>query len=63
VKALGLAKPEHGLKQIALEALAPCYGAVLVDYTSGFARAETRLWLMGEGGTGRFVSPGVRACR
>lgn len=63
VKALKLEKPEDGLKQIALESLAPCYGAVLIDYRSGFARAETRLWHMPEGGSGRFVSPGASVCR
>ena len=63
VKALQLAKPEEGLKRIALDTLAPCYGVVLIDYKGGQANAETTMWHMPEGGQGRFVSPGASDCR
>jgi len=61
VEALGLA-PEEGLRRIALESLAPCYGAVVVRYDGGEPKAETRLWHMPEAGKGEFVSPGSRKC-
>ena len=62
VQALGLASPEEGLRQIALETLAPCYGVVLVNYKAGVPKAETRMWHMPEGGRGEFVSPGSSKC-
>ena len=54
--------PEHGLRQIALEMLAPCYGVVLVNYKAGVPTAETTMWHMPEDGKGRYVSPGNKEC-
>lgn len=55
-------KPQEGLRRISLDTLAPCYGVVVVDYKAGRPTAETRMWHMPEGGQGRFVSPGAKAC-
>ncbi len=62
VKALGLASPAEGLRQIPLEALAPCYGVVLVNYEAAHPKTEARMWHMPEGGNGEFVSPGSSKC-
>jgi UDP-2,3-diacylglucosamine pyrophosphatase LpxH len=54
-------RPQDGLR-LSVDALAPCYGVVLIERKGGEPAVETMLWHMPEGGTGRFVSPGARAC-
>jgi UDP-2,3-diacylglucosamine pyrophosphatase LpxH len=56
-------KPWKGLREIALEELAPCYTAVFVKYKQGEPSARVRLWNMTEEGNGRERNPGSSVCR
>jgi UDP-2,3-diacylglucosamine pyrophosphatase LpxH len=62
---IGNMSPEEGLRKLALERLAPCYTAVLVDeYPDGqLPKAEVWAWRMEEGGSGGLVAPDDRRCQ
>ncbi len=54
--------PAEGLRKLPLDALPPCYTAVIVRYENGVPNPATKRWHMEENGTGALVDPSDSSC-